>query len=447
MVFPLARVRVQKRTPVLKLVADFIALSALVLVSQSGCRSAPSQAASKAAAKTAAKVARVPTMTKPQRLLMAHYMPWYESKPVSGQWGWHWTMNHYNPDKVEAETGGVKAQPGRQQGASQFRPLIGLYDSGDMDALKCQVALMKLAGIDGVIIDWYGNEDFNDYAILNRNTLKLIPLLQQAGLRFAICFEDQSVARKVDGGRFAATEAVAHGQRLMGWMNENFFANPAYLQLDGRPVLLTFGEPYYKDEQWNQIFSGLTTKPLYFTEHVIRAKTAAIGAFDWPVPKDGVEGALREQNAFYERAGSWPYFIAAAYPRFQDIYVQAGVHASWGRIDDRGGRTYTETLQRALQSQARIVQLVTWNDWGEGTQIEPSQEFGYRDLETTQKMRRQHLDARFSATAADLRLPVEWYRLKKAASNPYREKLERFFPLIAAGRTKEARALLAQAKK
>jgi len=82
-------------------------------------------------------------MAKP--LVMAHYMPWYESKPVSGHWGWHWTMNHFDPDRREPN--------GRQPLASQFRPLIGAYDSSDPDVLEYQTLEMKLAGIDGVFID------------------------------------------------------------------------------------------------------------------------------------------------------------------------------------------------------------------------------------------------------------------------------------------------------
>ena len=35
-----------------------------------------------------------------RKLILAHYMPWYETKAVSGQWGWHWTMNKFQPDKV-----------------------------------------------------------------------------------------------------------------------------------------------------------------------------------------------------------------------------------------------------------------------------------------------------------------------------------------------------------
>lgn len=429
------------RARFLKLTTHILTAPALLLSIASAGLAAP-QKAPKTAPKKALKTAPMSKPAKPQRFLMAHYMPWYESKPFSGQWGWHWTMNHFNPDAPKTDA----ATPGQSQGASRFFPLIGLYDSGDSDALKCQVMQMKLAGIDGVIIDWYGNADLNDYALLNRNTQRLIPLLQQAGLRFAVCYEDQTVPKLIAAGKFTEAQAVEHGTRLMQWTEKNFFSNPAYLKLDGRPVLLSFGEPYYKDEQWKQIFSRLKTKPLYFTEHVIRAQTAAISAFDWPVPNGGAEGALREQNAFYERAAKWPYFIPAAYPRFQDIYAEANVHPSWGSIADREGRTYTETLTRALQSQAPIVQLVTWNDWGEGTQIEPSREFGYRDLEATQRLRTQYLDPKFSRTTRDLRLPVEWYRLKKkhALSPQISQKLDAVFPLVISGQTSKARSLLSK---
>ena len=37
--------------------------------------------------------------TKP---VLAHYMPWYVAKPYSDDWGWHWTMNHFNPDVIDA---------------------------------------------------------------------------------------------------------------------------------------------------------------------------------------------------------------------------------------------------------------------------------------------------------------------------------------------------------
>ena len=60
-----------------------------------------------------------------------------------------------------------------------------------------------------------------------------------------------------------------------------------------------------------------------------------------------------------------------------------------------------------------LVQICTWNDWGEGTMIEPSIEFGYRDLEVIQRLRRQLVEPGFVGEPADLRLPHRLYKLRK----------------------------------
>ena len=102
---------------------------------------------------------RAPVGGTPPRIL-AHYMPWYIAKPYSPSWGWHWTMNTFDPEG---------RKDGRATLASHYHPIIGPYDSGDPDVLEYHALLMKLAGIDGVVIDWYGTVDFLDYALNHRN--------------------------------------------------------------------------------------------------------------------------------------------------------------------------------------------------------------------------------------------------------------------------------------
>src|SRR5205085_2411757 len=86
-----------------------------------------------------ARAGRPPATASP-RFLMAHYMPWFEAAPNGQSFGWHWTMNHYHPERSNG---------GRPEAASHYFPLLGLYDSTDPDTLECHVLLMKLAGIDG----------------------------------------------------------------------------------------------------------------------------------------------------------------------------------------------------------------------------------------------------------------------------------------------------------
>ena len=125
--------------------------------------------------------------------------------------------------------------------------------------------------------------------------------------------------------------------------------------------------------------------------------------------------------------------MAVAFPRFHDIYKEARVHESWGRIDDDAGKTFEVTLGRALGSGLPLVQIATWNDWGEGTIIEPSAEFGYRDLEVVQRLRRRQLEPGFPATPDDLRLPLRLYKLRKGAAGriAVNRELDRIAGLIA----------------
>ncbi len=370
---------------------------------------------------------------KPDRVILAHYMPWYEADSTNKQWGWHWTMNHYQPDRMTN---------GRREAASHFYPLIGLYDSNDPDTLECHVLLMKLAGIDGVIIDWYGTDAYLDYGNIHRNSQHLIRCIKKAGLQFAVMYEDQTVPKLIEAKRITEEGVVAHGQRVLEWMQTNWFTDPAYLKHENRPVFMVFGSGYYKGEQWEQIFAKLPKRPCFFTES--NRRPPADGGFSWPQPGGGTDAALREIDHFYDIARSWPESIPAAFPRFKDIYEEAKVHKSWGQIDDRNGKTYAETLERALKSKAAITQLVTWNDWGEGTIIEPSVEIGYRDLEVTQRLRRQHLDPRFPYTPQDLRLPVTLYTLRKKypGNRKIKDRLEEAARLLFAGRTDKARSLL-----
>ena len=70
-------------------------------------------------------------------VLLAHYMPWYTAKPFSDHWGWHWTMNHFDPEEQT---------DGQRDIASKYYPVIGPYDSGDPHVLEYHLLLMKLAG-------------------------------------------------------------------------------------------------------------------------------------------------------------------------------------------------------------------------------------------------------------------------------------------------------------
>jgi hypothetical protein len=387
--------------------------------------------------------------TKP---VMAYYMPWYTAKPYSVHWGWHWTMDHFNPDVVSAS--------GERQIASWYYPLIGPYDSSDPAVLEYHVLLMKLAGIDGVIVDWYGSANYIDYGLNNLATLKLLDYTKKAGLKFSICYEDQTLRHMIDGQYIAASAAIPYARQEMLYLQEHYFSDPSYLRWHGRPLLLNFGPQYFmENSNWEEIFSALTpaNQPAFFTED--NRLPVGTGAFSWsPMWMSQVPGtggvlsgtALKSYLAdFDQKAMAWPAFISSAFPRFHDIYNQAGVGGSLGYIGDHHNETFRETLSRAMTNSSAIVQIVTWNDYGEGSVVEPTQEYGCRDLGIIQDCRRQYLDPNFAPGTNDLAMALRFYNLRKQSvtNTAIAPELDSIFTNIVSGQFSVASQRLKQLEK
>lgn len=357
-------------------------------------------------------------------LILAHYMPWYTAKPFSDHWGWHWTMNHFDPEQEN---------DGRRQIASKYHPLIGPYDSGDPHVLEYHLLLMKLAGIDGVIVDWYGLTDYRDYAVLHRNTTLLLQQCERLKMKFVICYEDQTIPALLKAERIAAADRVAHAVSEIDWLGKYWFKSGSYVKLDGKPVLLSFGHSGMTRKEWTQCLSRLESPVSYFSQDIRRE--GAIGGFGWPSPKVG----MQQVDRFLADSRRWPQAIPAAFPRFDDIYKQAGVSEGYPRLADNDGRTLNETLKKALNSHAPIIQIATWNDWGEGTQIEPSREFGVRDLQIIQSILREAGITTF--TRQDLALANDLFNARRSGFQS--EKADVIAKAISSGRLQFARTSLA----
>ena len=319
----------------------------------------------------------------PRPLVLVHVMPWFESKAVSGHWGWHWTMGKTDPDKGAL--------------ATHDRPLLGPYDSGSPTVIATQVALMKAAGIDGAIIDWNGPGGFADYEMIHRNTELLIVELKKAGLKFALCVEDNPGHRFMKEGKLTRAEATAKVAASFAWADKHWLNDPAYVRLSERPLLMIFGPQYLDDAEWKTIRATLTQNPLTYALPHLSSRPGIDGAFAWVPVSEGktvdVANWTTELASLYaqEKKAGRPT-VAVAFPGYRDFYAQAGAGKSYGFIDYREGKTFSESFDQAMKSGAPIVQIATWNDYGEGTGIEPTAERSLRDLGVIQRRLRPEAD-------------------------------------------------------
>ena len=141
---------------------------------------------------------------------------------------------------------------------------------------------MKFAGIKGVVIDWYGIEDFRDCAMIHRNTKHLIKYIKKAELRFAICYEDQTVKHMIESKFLQKQEGRTYGKKVLKWLDNNWFGDDAYIKVDDRPVLLVFGPQHFKKEQWDLIMLGLSKRLLLYGLPHLSQKAKMSGVFGWP---------------------------------------------------------------------------------------------------------------------------------------------------------------------
>jgi uncharacterized membrane protein YgcG len=317
----------------------------------------------------------------------AHFMPWFEDPATSGNgtWGLHWTMTNQNPNTIESN--------GQRQIASYYYPMIGPYGSSDPDVIEYQLLLMKYAGIDGALIDWPGTSQTSDFAKNVQNAEAFMAMTSQMGLEFAIVYEDQDVGIAYSAGVIG--NEISAAMNDMTYVRNNYFPKSNYVQVNGAPLLLDFGpQTFTTPSYWSSILSVFSPAPTFLTlwYESNDAGASAQGEFPW-LYTDFLTGL---QNFYDDRPLGVKFGVA--YPGFNTFYAAGGWPGPTWTLPYNGTSTFSQTLQLALNGGIAAIQLATWNDYGEGTMIEPTVQFGYGFLTVLQ----QNLGVSYSQTELEL---------------------------------------------
>jgi hypothetical protein len=337
---------------------------------------------------------RVPK-TNPKQIY-AHVMPWFESPQTSddGKWGSHWTMANRDPNQQDGS--------GRRSIASHFYPLIGPYGSSDADVVEYQLLLMKYAGIDGILMDWPTTLQAYDYAKNLKNAEAMLNRAREFGLDFAVVYEDQNIKA---GG---APDFRAAGKNDMSYLRDHYFNQPNYIQVAGAPLVLVFGpQTFQSPEDWSDLFSVLPQRPTFLTlwYESEEAGELAAGEYAWVYMNNG------KLDEFYARSFGG-LEMGSVYPGFKAFYSEGNWGTNPFEIPHDGSATFAANLDKALSASGiEHVQIATWNDYGEGTMIEPTRELMYGCLTLLQ----QKLGVPFGQ--AELELVARLYEKRKAGSD------------------------------
>lgn len=245
------------------------------------------------------------------------------------------------------------------------------YSSTDPAQVQRQVADMMSRGIQGAVVDWFGpaDQDTNAATMLLKQQAEGHP-----GFEFAIMEDAGALFTAAQQNNCDVTSQLISDLK---YIESQYESSPAYARIDGRPVVLFFGvDTWYID--WNRLKAATPANTLFlfrgpggFVEN-----PASNGAFQWLdlVNANPLDPQLAGQTAFYMTAGTFPGSptLGSAYKGFNDTL------AIWSTnrvVDQHCGQTWLDTFNAVDQfysaaNQLPAIQLVTWNDYEEGTAME-----------------------------------------------------------------------------
>jgi hypothetical protein len=240
------------------------------------------------------------------------------------------------------------------------------YSSTDPTQIRNQINDMISRGIDGVIIDWYGPNNNEDQA----TQLIMAEAEKHPGFTFAIMV-DQGAIKDYSCSGCSPQQAMTS---IMRYVERAYFVSPAYMTRQGQPVVTNFDIDLSYSIDWNAVNAALSTHPLYlFQNNGGFTHTLSDGSYSWVMPTTTDYG-MSYLSSFYQTALSYPaqQTVGATYKGFNDSL------AAWGSkriMGQQCGQTWLQTFSEinglyTSGKQLSDLQLVTWNDYEEATEIE-----------------------------------------------------------------------------
>ncbi len=251
---------------------------------------------------------------------------------------------------------------------NKSHPNIG-YSSIDPDQVAREVSDLVSRGFDGVLMDWYGPGSWED-----RAAQVFKPAAEKTSLAFSIMIDQGAIEWHSCYPSCSATQALLN---TIGFARQQgyFSSLSALRDTAGKTLVTQFGLERY-DIDWKAILSANSDLRWVFENAGGFTNPYAVGAYGWLSPKSplqpGYEGL--DYTQYFEKVASssqsrlnW----SSAWKGFNDIV------ASWappgGRHIEQGcGHTWLDSWSavRAYGGRLDAVQVVTWHDYEEGTEIQ-----------------------------------------------------------------------------
>jgi lipopolysaccharide biosynthesis protein len=350
------------------------------------------------------------TLSEPEVRVVAFYLPQFHPIPENDNW---WGKGFTEWTNV------TKAIP---RFAGHYQPhlpgALGFYDLRLPDALRAQAKLAREFGIYGFCFHyyWFGGRK------LLETPLNILLANPDINIGFCINWANESWSRGWNGSERAILieqQYSEHDDLAFANALEPIVRDPRYIRINGRPLVMLYRPGVLPDaaatvRRWRQQFKLLGLGDPYIVmpqafgdedPHTF-GMDAAVGFPPhrwWDLPVNNV--AVRPfTNEFRGEVISYDAMVQSAVeldPRGYALFP--GVCPNWdndARNPNRGvcfvgstPRKYGYWLEQACRKvlrrpnqDERLVFVNAWNEWAEGTHLEPDRHFGYAYLNETARV-------------------------------------------------------------
>ncbi|MFA5292124.1 MAG: glycoside hydrolase family 99-like domain-containing protein [Phycisphaerae bacterium] len=352
----------------------------------------------------------------------AHFVTWFKTVEFSGRWEmWNsdWKQSPHDPNVIFLD--------GKRDLAVTSYPLTGPYDTSDPDILEYQFLLMKLSGIDGIIVDWDGRR-INKYR--HEGLMSILPYLEKYNMKLMMCFEEW--CGYWPKGTFADREAeIKAAQDELQWMTETFLNKSFYGTVNGvKPVLVFRKVPdqWFNPTEWLRISEAFKDTPVKLIfdlgayqqfGQAAGGKYFWVGSFDPKTNSSDLDFCKNVYTDFFKVKNQQikdEIVFGGVTPGFDDTPVWG-----WGtgarKAPRYDGKRFDLTWQMSIDNNVDVVQIITWNDWNEGTQIEPCDKYGYKYLEMNKKYVAKYKGVEDNVPNDVLKIPLKLYKARKESKS------------------------------
>jgi glycoprotein endo-alpha-1,2-mannosidase len=339
-----------------------IALTGMGFLGLDGCKAALE--ATKGEEKEGVK-----TMGQGKKVL-AFYYPWYGNPRVSGRW-LHWQ----GVDEVKKEIA-----------SSTHYPLLGPYDSHDPEVISQHCIWAKRAGIGCFISSWWGRGDFHDEAV---------PLLlegaEKEGLEITVYYETV----KPQNPSSAASDIT--------YILRSYGDHKAFLKADGKPVIFVYGRTIgeIKLSGWKEAIGKIKEEYgpdfLLIGDQISRDAAAIFDGIHTYNPAGALaRKSLEEARAWAKENYRNAVSIAEEQGKISTVTVIPGyddtkIRKPGLKVERFGGELYKALWDEGIAAKPDWILITSWNEWHEGSEIEPSLEDGELYIELTREYTKKFL--------------------------------------------------------